>query len=1144
MISSPCLTAEDVEDYTAGMLSGERAEGIRNHLEQCYACKQLVEEGTVHARLLAQLRDAVERDEVAEQLPARGPRNAEASGGGPESAGEARCEPSMPVPMPERIGQFHIKRIIATGGMGTVYEAVQEHPRRSVAVKVMKYGIASRSALRRFEYESQILGRLRHPGIAQVYEAGTHDDGGGAVPYFVMEYIPNARPITDHARLRKLSTGQRLQLFVQVCAAVHHGHQKGIIHRDLKPGNILVDSAGEVKIIDFGVARATDSDMTLTTLQTEVGQLVGTVQYMSPEQCEADPHDLDTRSDVYTLGVVLYELLCEKVPYDVSTVAVFEAARLIREQQPRRLSAIDRTLRGDLETVVLKALEKGRERRYQSSDELRRDIEHYLTGEPISARPPSVAYQLKIFARRNRALVGGVAAVFVVLVAKIIASTWLYLRADEARIAQEQQRRQAEEARAETAREAEKAKAINAFFNKMLASVDPVQLYTFSSLGPDKPLTAVATERLGRDVSVEEMMRWAVPRIGETFGGKPELEAMVRERIGMTFFGLGLYKEAEPQLQVALDLRRDLLGEENPDTLRSLVQLGNLLRESGEESEAEPLLRSGLERMRGVFGAEHPHTLTCARVLAMALYNQEKYDEAEPFFRRTLEVQERVLGPEHRDTLAAMCEWSMSLMLQRGRHDQAEQLVSKAYGISHRALASDDYVTILSEVLWGFVHKERKEYAAGEPLLRAALRKSQRILGKRHPVTLLALLGLADSLLGDETLEEQGRLFRQALADFRDALGDGHPHTYRAMAGLGRFLADQGRFDEAEELYRRHLDFCLRTLGEKHTRTLDTMARLANSLVEMGKHDEGGELVRRCLELCIRKFGEGHAQTLNAVLWAQDVFWGMEKFKESREIVARAIAAGPHPNPTARDLNTYAWLLLACRPTDLRKPDAALPVAEKAVQLSGGGEPAYLDTLARAYQMTGDNERAIETQQKAIEALPSADSSARCDLEIGMVRLLLHESNEQGAKQFLREATARRRQQLGEENPLLAIRLIQAAIMLASEEEYELAEPLACEALAIRRRGLPEGHWQTAEARAVLAGCLTGLRRYQGAEPLLLEAHSEMKDNPQASEIQKREALDRLAKLYEAWGRPEQAAAWRAKLPTSQPSSEANDAKP
>ncbi len=332
----------------------------------------------------------------------RGVRIGEKVGSAPVLLAETKTSLLGAGTMPGRIGNYRTKRVLASGGMGTVYEATQEKPRRTVALKLMRHGIASRSALRRFEYESQILARLRHPGIAQVYEAGTHRDDTGSMPYFAMEYIVGAKPITEYVKEKDLGTRQRMALFTQVCDAVHHGHQKGIIHRDLKPSNILVDTQGQVKIIDFGVARGTDSDMAVTTLQTDIGQLLGTLQYMSPEQCEGDPHDIDTRSDVYALGVVFYEMLCDRLPYIVTRAAIHEATRIIREEQPSRLTSGSKTLKGEIETIALKALEKDRERRYVSTLAMAEDIERYLKHQPIVARPPSVAYLFSKFVRRRR----------------------------------------------------------------------------------------------------------------------------------------------------------------------------------------------------------------------------------------------------------------------------------------------------------------------------------------------------------------------------------------------------------------------------------------------------------------------------------------------------------------------------------------------------------------------------------------------------------------------------------------------------------------------------------------------------------------------------------------------------------------------
>ncbi|MBT7658383.1 MAG: serine/threonine protein kinase [Phycisphaerae bacterium] len=304
--------------------------------------------------------------------------------------------------MPSQIGKYKIISVIGQGGMGCVFEAMQESPRRRVALKVIKPGSTSKMALRRFEFEAQTLAKLQHPNIAQIYESGTWDSPNGNVPFFAMEYIQGNRTLLEYARGKKLSTSDCLNLFDKVCNAVHHGHQKGVIHRDLKPDNILVSKNGEPKIIDFGVARATDADMAVATMQTTMGQLVGTLQYMSPEQCDADPDLIDIRSDVYSLGIILFQLLSGKLPYNLHRQAIHEAVRVIKEERPDSMGTISTNLRGDIDTITSKALEKDCEMRYQSASELANDINRYLNNEPIIARPASISYQLKMFIKKYK----------------------------------------------------------------------------------------------------------------------------------------------------------------------------------------------------------------------------------------------------------------------------------------------------------------------------------------------------------------------------------------------------------------------------------------------------------------------------------------------------------------------------------------------------------------------------------------------------------------------------------------------------------------------------------------------------------------------------------------------------------------------
>jgi formylglycine-generating enzyme required for sulfatase activity/predicted Ser/Thr protein kinase len=316
--------------------------------------------------------------------------------------------------MPRQIGPYQVLEVLGEGGMGVVYRARQDVPNREVALKIIQPLAMAKKSLRRFEHEVEVLGRLQHPGIAQIYAAGTFETSLGRQPYFAMELV-NGRPLLEDAEARQLGTRERLQVFSDICEAVHHAHQKGVIHRDLKPANILVDGAGRPRILDFGIARATSGDMQTVTHQTDLGQIVGTVAYMSPEQAGGNPDDLDTRSDVYSLGVILYELLTGQLPYDVHGKILHEAVRVIREEDPTPISAYHRFLRGDVETIVQAALTKEKDRRYQSALDLAGDLRRYLKSEPILARPSSAVYQLRKFATRNKVLVGSVVTIIVTL---------------------------------------------------------------------------------------------------------------------------------------------------------------------------------------------------------------------------------------------------------------------------------------------------------------------------------------------------------------------------------------------------------------------------------------------------------------------------------------------------------------------------------------------------------------------------------------------------------------------------------------------------------------------------------------------------------------------------------------------------------
>ncbi len=711
--------------------------------------------------------------------------------------------------LPARIGAYRILGLIGEGGMGTVYEALQDKPERRVALKVIKPGVISADALRRFDQETRLLGKLQHPGIAQIYEAGTADTGHGPQPYFAMEWI-RGETLRAHAIRAHLGVRDKLAIAARICDAVHHAHQKGIIHRDLKPGNILVDENGQPKVLDFGVARATDADRQ-ATLHTTAGEIVGTLPYMSPEQVTADPSDLDIRSDVYALGVILYELLAGKRPYEVGN-NLADAIRTVAEAEATPLRTLDRSFRGDVDTIVGKALAKERERRYASAAELAADLRRHLQDEPILARPASATYQLGKFARRNKVLVGAVVVVFLALAGGVLTTS---LQAARAR------------------REAHKAEAVSKFVRDMLGAANP------------RSISREAPER-GRTLTVLQAMEPAVAKLdaGE-LSREPLVEAAVRQTVGATFRDLGDYDAAEANLRKALDTRTRLLPAEDPELAESLDGLAQLQEKRDKPEEAEPLFRRALAIRRKTAAAQpatlaaslnglaellqsqegkgaeaealfrealdlegtrlepdHPEAARTRSSLGILLHRQGKLDEAAPLFEEALASRRRRLGPQHPD-VASTLYYQALLQKDQGRAKEAAASMNGAVEIWRKVLGGEHPFLAASLATLGALYRDQGMLAEAEPLLRQSIEIQRRTAAKDDTALGGSLYNLAKLLQAEKKPAEAEPVAREALAIMRVALPPDHPSLPAMMAGLGSILTDQGRFGEAEPLLRQ-----------------------------------------------------------------------------------------------------------------------------------------------------------------------------------------------------------------------------------------------------------------------------------------------------------------------------------------------------
>ncbi len=754
--------------------------------------------------------------------------------------------PSLAIPRegPRRIGHYEVVRKIAEGGMGTVYEARQEHPRRTVALKVMKQESFSPSSHRRFELESDILGRLQHPGIAQIYEAGTQIRGSQAIPYFAMEFVTGTG-LVQHAQEKGLSIGERLELFAKVCDAVDHGHRLGVVHRDLKPANILVDGTGQPKVIDFGIARATDSDIRRTTLRTDVGQLLGTLAYMSPEQLSGDPALVSAASDVYSLGVVCYELLTDRLPHDVTGKSIPDAIRVVHEEEPTRLGTFDGALRGDIETIIVKALEKDPSRRYPSAAALAADIRRYRTDRPISARPPSAFYQLRKFSRRNKTLVAGVSVAFIGLCIGSTVATWKAIEA----VRERNRALQAEEAATESAEVARaqrlKAERVNKLLTEMLAAADPARAR-------------------GQEVSVREVLDRAAEQIADTPLEEPEVIASLRDTIGNTYRSLGLYDQAQSQLREALRIRTELYGAQRAETLESANALASTLRDLGRREQAEELATRTVKDARTMLGEEDPVTLNAMNLLALLLQDKGAVDEAMPLYRNVLEIRERMVGPEDPSTLTAMNNLAWALW-SLGQTREAGDYFQSVLNLRRRVSGDDHPETLRTMINLAGVLRESGDLNQAENVGRKAVEGCQKVLGEQHAMTHYAMDRLAWIELDLDQKGAAEELARRTLELRRAALGAEHPYTLYSYHTLGAILNAQSKFEEAERYHRLALEARRQLWGDEHPDTLASLEGLALALRGLHRLSEAESLHRRILETRKRVNGERHPDSLGAL---------------------------------------------------------------------------------------------------------------------------------------------------------------------------------------------------------------------------------------------------------------------------------------